>query len=125
MARTGRLLQSTADYGCLPRFSTGVDRTNAARRLLPGFGLGAGQVAEVRGYSDQKLLDAKEPESPKNRLAGSEVWVGVSRKHVIPSTLGAGRCLFTDGTSLDCAVGHADVLRLVNEAGPAASARSS
>jgi chemotaxis protein MotB len=44
-----------------------VDRANAARRLLYAHGLRTQQVVEVRGYADQKLLDAANPESPRNR----------------------------------------------------------
>ena len=44
-----------------------ADRANAARRLLESCGLNARQVVEVRGYADQKLLNAKDPESPQNR----------------------------------------------------------
>jgi len=44
-----------------------VDRANAARRLLHGYGMAASQVVEVRGYADQKLLNAGDPADPKNR----------------------------------------------------------
>jgi chemotaxis protein MotB len=44
-----------------------TDRANAARRLLLASGLQPHQVAEVRGFADQKLLTPKEPENPKNR----------------------------------------------------------
>jgi chemotaxis protein MotB len=44
-----------------------TDRANAARRLLESHGLKPKQVVEVRGYADEKLLIAQEPESPKNR----------------------------------------------------------
>jgi chemotaxis protein MotB len=43
------------------------DRANAARRLLHAYGVRPQQVVEVRGYADQKLLDANAPESPRNR----------------------------------------------------------
>jgi len=43
------------------------DRANAARRLLHADGVRPRQVVEVRGYADQKLLDATAPESPRNR----------------------------------------------------------
>jgi chemotaxis protein MotB len=44
-----------------------TDRANAARRLLLSSGLQPRQVAEVRGFADQKLLTPGEPENPKNR----------------------------------------------------------
>jgi chemotaxis protein MotB len=44
-----------------------VDRANAARRLLHAHGVRTQQVVEVRGYADQKLLEAANPESPRNR----------------------------------------------------------
>jgi chemotaxis protein MotB len=44
-----------------------TDRANAARRLLLGYGLRPQQVMEVRGYADQRLLDAGAPENPRNR----------------------------------------------------------
>jgi chemotaxis protein MotB len=44
-----------------------TDRANAARRLLHAYGLRPQQVVEVRGYADQKLLEAGNPESPRNR----------------------------------------------------------
>jgi chemotaxis protein MotB len=44
-----------------------TDRANAARRLLHAHGLRPQQVVEVRGYADQKLLEAGNPASPRNR----------------------------------------------------------
>jgi chemotaxis protein MotB len=44
-----------------------TDRANAARRLLHAHGLRPQQVVEVRGYADQRLLDAGNPESARNR----------------------------------------------------------
>ena len=44
-----------------------ADRANAARRLLHAHGLRPQQVVEVRGYADQKLLEADNPESARNR----------------------------------------------------------
>ena len=44
-----------------------TDRASAARRLLNAHGLGPRQVVEVRGYADQRLLDARNPESARNR----------------------------------------------------------
>jgi chemotaxis protein MotB len=44
-----------------------VDRANAARRLLHEYGLRESQVVEVRGYADQKLLNAEDPNDARNR----------------------------------------------------------
>ena len=44
-----------------------TDRANAARRLLYGYGLRPEQVVEVRGFADQKLLLAHQPDNPQNR----------------------------------------------------------
>ena len=44
-----------------------ADRANAARRLLHGSGVKPEQVAEVRGFADQNLLNPIEPNDPRNR----------------------------------------------------------
>jgi chemotaxis protein MotB len=44
-----------------------VDRANAARRLMESDGLRPGQVAQVRGFADRSLRDAKNPEHASNR----------------------------------------------------------
>jgi chemotaxis protein MotB len=44
-----------------------TDRANAARRLLCSGGLSAERVVEVRGFADQKLLEAAAPDNPRNR----------------------------------------------------------
>jgi chemotaxis protein MotB len=44
-----------------------TDRANAARRTMSDSGLRAGQIKQVRGFADQRLLDAKEPNAAKNR----------------------------------------------------------
>ena len=43
------------------------DRANAARRLMQATGIGAGQVAEVRGFADQQLRLPERPQDPSNR----------------------------------------------------------
>ncbi len=43
------------------------ERANQARRAMDGHGLRKGQVVEVRGYADHKLLDPKHPFSYVNR----------------------------------------------------------
>ncbi len=44
-----------------------ADRANAARRLMQSEGIGAGQVAEVRGFADQALRLPEHPQDPSNR----------------------------------------------------------
>jgi len=43
------------------------DRANAARRVLQQGGVGAGQIAQVRGYADQFLRVPGNPMDPSNR----------------------------------------------------------
>jgi chemotaxis protein MotB len=44
-----------------------ADRANAARRLMQTQGLRSGQVVEMRGYADQRLLNQSDPNDPRNR----------------------------------------------------------
>lgn len=44
-----------------------ADRANSARRLMQEDGLGASQVAQVRGFADQLLRKPKDPFDPSNR----------------------------------------------------------
>ena len=44
-----------------------ADRANSTRRLLQGNGVGENQVTEVRGFADQRPLDAENPFDPSNR----------------------------------------------------------
>lgn len=44
-----------------------TDRANSARRLMQEQGLGAKQVAQVRGFADQLLRTPKNPDDPSNR----------------------------------------------------------
>jgi chemotaxis protein MotB len=62
-----RPFRHTGAAGVYGNWELSTDRANAARRLLQKYGLNAKQVVAVRGYADQKLLDAREPESAKNR----------------------------------------------------------
>lgn len=43
------------------------DRANAARRYMSENGLRPDQIKQVRGFAAQRLIEAKDPESPKNR----------------------------------------------------------
>ncbi len=44
-----------------------ADRANVARRLMQTSGVGANQVAQVRGFADQQLRKPLEPQDPSNR----------------------------------------------------------
>jgi chemotaxis protein MotB len=44
-----------------------ADRANAARRLLHTNGVRPEQVVEMRGFADQHLLNAADPNDPRNR----------------------------------------------------------
>jgi chemotaxis protein MotB len=63
-ARPYRNALASSSYG---NWELSADRANAARRLLQAHGVRLQQVVEVRGYADQKLLDAGNPESARNR----------------------------------------------------------
>lgn len=63
-ARPYRYVSEFSGYG---NWELSTDRANAARRLLQAHGVRPEQVVEVRGYADQKLLDANNPESARNR----------------------------------------------------------
>jgi chemotaxis protein MotB len=63
-ARPFRRADPNSGYG---NWELAVDRGNAARRLLHSSGVRPGQVVEVRGYADQKLLNPEDPNDPKNR----------------------------------------------------------
>jgi len=63
-ARPFRNAAPASGYG---NWELSADRANAARRLLHAYGISASQVAEVRGYADQRLLNGADPEDPKNR----------------------------------------------------------
>jgi chemotaxis protein MotB len=43
------------------------DRANSARRLMTDSGLRADQIKQVRGFADQRLMEAKDPNAAKNR----------------------------------------------------------
>jgi chemotaxis protein MotB len=44
-----------------------ADRANAARRVMTQNGLQANQITQVRGYADQRLRNAEDPQDPANR----------------------------------------------------------
>ncbi len=63
-ARPYRGVTPAEGYG---NWELAVERANAARRLLHSFGVEAGQVSEVRGFADRRLLDAEHPSDARNR----------------------------------------------------------
>lgn len=44
-----------------------ADRANSARRIMQGSGLKPDQVTQVRGFADQQLRNAEDPEDASNR----------------------------------------------------------
>ena len=44
-----------------------ADRANAARRVIQEVGIPGSQIAQVRGFADQKLRNEKDPKDPSNR----------------------------------------------------------
>lgn len=43
------------------------DRANGARRYMSDHGLRPNQIKQVRGFADQRPMEPKDPDSPKNR----------------------------------------------------------
>lgn len=56
-----------AGDGSYGNWELSVDRANAARRLMQENGVNANQVAQVRGYADQRLRKPHEPDDASNR----------------------------------------------------------
>jgi chemotaxis protein MotB len=56
-----------AGAGNYSNWELSSDRANAARRLMQQSGLRADQVAQVRGFADQRLRRLKDPLDPSNR----------------------------------------------------------
>ncbi|MGH9717896.1 MAG: flagellar motor protein MotB [Candidatus Acidiferrales bacterium] len=54
----------SSNYG---NWELSADRANSARRLLQRNGVGEDQITEVRGFADERPLDAKNPFDPSNR----------------------------------------------------------
>jgi chemotaxis protein MotB len=63
-ARPYRNAAPASGYG---NWELAADRANAARRLLHTYGVRAEQVVQVRGFADQNLLYAGDPNDPRNR----------------------------------------------------------
>jgi chemotaxis protein MotB len=53
--------------GSYSNWELSADRANATRRLMQQNGLRQNQVAEVRGFADQRLRKPDSPEDPSNR----------------------------------------------------------
>jgi chemotaxis protein MotB len=53
--------------GSYTNWELSVDRANQARRLMQSSGVRADQVAQVRGYADQRLRHLEDPENAANR----------------------------------------------------------
>ena len=56
-----------ASNGAYSNWELSTDRANQARQLMQGTGLRTGQVFQVRGFADQQLRNAKDPDDPANR----------------------------------------------------------
>jgi chemotaxis protein MotB len=56
--------QTLDSYG---NWELSFDRANMARRIMLASGLGAGQVTEIRGYADNRVLIASDPSDSRNR----------------------------------------------------------
>ena len=56
-----------AGSGAYGNWELSADRANAARRLMQLNGVNANQVAQIRGYADQRLRKRNQPEDASNR----------------------------------------------------------
>jgi chemotaxis protein MotB len=77
------------------------DRANSARRLLQQGGVGPGQIAQVRGYADQKLRVPSNPLDPSNRRVSLIVqWADASAPPGIaaPTLPGGGASTMAAGS---------------------------
>jgi len=64
------------------------DRANAARKLIQQFGVRSDQVADVRGYADQKLRKPSDPTSASNRRISIVVKYRTSDESPAPALAG-------------------------------------
>ncbi|MGB9605906.1 MAG: flagellar motor protein MotB [Bryobacteraceae bacterium] len=53
--------------GAYTNWELSTDRANAARRIMQAHGLRPDQVAQIRGFADQRLRLPKDPTHPSNR----------------------------------------------------------
>ena len=56
-----------SDGGAYSNWELSSDRANSARRLMQSSGVRTDQVAEVRGFADQRLRNPKDPNADSNR----------------------------------------------------------
>lgn len=61
-----RPFRTSDPYG-YSNWELSTDRANAARRLLLRAGVRAGQIVEVRGFADERLLNPADRNDPRNR----------------------------------------------------------
>ncbi len=61
-----------------------ADRANSARRLLQDSGVPASQIAQIRGFADQKLRNARDAFDPANRRISVLVQYRDLPKHPAP-----------------------------------------
>jgi chemotaxis protein MotB len=59
--------QPYAGDGTYTNWELSADRANSARKLMQAHGLGAEQVAQVRGYADRQLRHPENPSHASNR----------------------------------------------------------
>jgi chemotaxis protein MotB len=84
-----------------------TDRANAARRLMQQSGVREDQVAQVRGYADQRLRTPKDPLAPSNRRISLIVQYvegsvsGDSNAPAVPATSAAKDPATNDGAPKD------------------------
>lgn len=62
-----RPFRNATPLGGYSNWELASDRANAARRLLHAYGVKASQIAEVRGFADQRLFNEKDPADARNR----------------------------------------------------------
>ncbi|HEV2448342.1 MAG TPA: flagellar motor protein MotB [Candidatus Sulfopaludibacter sp.] len=62
-----RPYHSAGAAGGYGNWELSTDRANAARRLLLEYGVRPGQVVEVRGFADERLLNHADPNDARNR----------------------------------------------------------
>jgi chemotaxis protein MotB len=57
----------SAQSGQWDNWDLSTTRANSARRVLEDMGIRPGQIVELRGYSDRRLLYPTDPNDPRNR----------------------------------------------------------
>jgi chemotaxis protein MotB len=62
-----RPFRNATPLGGYGNWELAADRANAARRLLHSYGVQPSQIAEVRGFADQRLFNEQDPEDARNR----------------------------------------------------------